>query len=151
MAGLMQDYKVGKEIRLFQTSDFMIEKYIHFSRKYKALIDRKEDYAVKTSLIQAVLYLGQLFAVYISAVKKYMEGSLLIGSFLLYISSINALTESIKNLLAALIELSKVSYYYKDYEKYMSIPENIYVSGKDSVEAEGDYVIELRDVAYYYI
>ena len=150
MAGLMQDYKVGKEIRLFQTSDFMIEKYIHFSRKYKALIDRKEDYAVKTSLIQAVLYLGQLFAVYISAVKKYMEGSLLIGSFLLYISSINALTESIKNLLAALIELSKVSYYYKDYEKYMSIPENIYASGKDSVEAEGDYVIELRDVAYYY-
>ena len=27
---------------------------------------------------------------------------------------------------------------------------NIYVSGKDRVEAEGDYVIELRDVAYYY-
>ena len=130
---LMQDYKAGKEIRIFNNSDFLIKKYNEFSNKYKELIKIKENYVVNSALIQAVLYFGQLLLVYFSAVKKYKLGYLHIGSFLLYISSINELTESIKNLLSAFIELSKVSYYYEDYVNYMNIPEKIRSTGSEKL------------------
>lgn len=150
MSGLMQNYKVGKEIRVFQLTDFMSQKYNSFSSQYKAQISNKERHLAKLSILQAFLSFGQLFVVYISAIRKYSLGKLQIGSFLLYISSITELTESIKNLLAALVELAKVSYYYKDNVRYMNIPEHLRVTGTEKIDIGREHVIEFVNVSYCY-
>lgn len=150
VSGLMQDYKVGKEIRVFQLRKFMDKKYVSFSNQYKEHIRIKEGYIVKISILQSIINFGQLFVVYISAIRKYVHGYLPIGYFLLYISSISELTESIKNLLAAFVELSKVSSYYKDYERFINIPENLRLSGKEDIVMCNENVIELVNVSYYY-
>lgn len=150
ISGLMQDYKVGKEVRVFDISNFITKKYNEFSTEYEKQIKIKERYVANASNIQAMLYFGQLVIVYLSAIKKYVNGKLHIGSFLLYISSINELTESIKNLLAAFVELSKVSFYYEDYIKYMNIPENLKKTGTEKVKLDKSNVIEFKNVSYCY-
>lgn len=150
VSGLMQDYKVGKEIRVFQLGKFMDKKYVMFSNQYRENIRIKERYIVKISILQSIINFGQLFVVYISAIRKYIHGYLPIGSFLLYISSISELTESIKNLLAAFVELSKVSSYYKDYERFINIPENLSAAGKEDIEISDENVIEFKNVSYHY-
>lgn len=149
MARLMQDFKVGKEIRLFNLKEFMLEKYDLHAMEYRSQIKRRENVSALLSVIQSFVYLMQLLIIYLVAVQRFILGKLQIGSFLLYISSINALAESIKNLLAAGIELSKVCFYYKDYENYMEIPEKMHLTGVHHIELK-DNIFEFRGVTYRY-
>ncbi len=150
VSGLMQDYKVGKEIRVFQLDKFMDKKYSSYSSQYRENIRIKEGYIVRISILQSIINFGQIFVVYISAMRKYIHGYLPIGSFLLYISSIRELTESIKNLLAAFVELFRVASYYKDYERFINIRENLKSTGKEHVEICNENVIEFKNVSYHY-
>lgn len=150
LASVMQDFKTGKEIRIFGAEEFWSAKYSSEAGKYKKQIEEKENNVVKLSVVQALLSFGEIVMVYMSAMKKYMAGSLQIGSFLIYISSIKRVAESINNLLLAFIELSRVSNYYQDFERFMSIPENMKNEGNEKIMEQKDNIIEFRNVSYCY-
>lgn len=147
---LMQNYQVGKEIRLFHTQEFMKQRYQKQAEKYTDLIERQERKVRRLNTVQALLYWMQLSIVYLFAIGKFYLGKLPIGSLLMYIASVNQLTESIKNLLNAGIELSQVMSYYKDYESYMDIEEKQENMGGEPVEESEEGVLEFRDVTFFY-
>lgn len=150
MTGLMQNYEVGKEIRIYNANRYMLQKYNFYADNYRNQIKEREKNIARFSVVQGILSFVQLLVVYLSAIRKYILGNLKIGSFLLYVSSINELTESVRNLLAACIELTKVSFYYKDYVEYMDIPEKMWNSGEEKPEKAGTGIIELKNVSFYY-
>lgn len=149
ISNLMQDYSVGKEIRLFNLKNYFLNKLLEVGQRYKNQIKFKEIKILKLSFFQNVIYLIELLSIYISALIQYKNGNLKIGSFLIYTAAIIELTSCVQNLLDAIIELSKVSFYYKDYQKYMEIPEKMRIKGNVKTE-DKTWKIEIENVSYTY-
>lgn len=150
LSGLMQNPQIGKEIRLFHSQKFMEQKYENYADQYKAQVRKRERTISRYSMAQSIIYFAQLIIVYFSAIQNFMKGIIPVGSFLMYISSINQLTESIRNILTAGIELFKVSYYYKDYTDFMGIEETMDRPGGFHISPEEVDILEFSDVTFYY-
>ena len=149
VSNLMQDYSAGKEIRLYNLKNFFLNKLLEVGKSYRNQIKYKEMKILKLSFFQNVIYLIELLIIYIVALVEYKNGNLKIGSFLMYTAAIIELTSCVQNLLDAIIELSKVSFYYKDYQKYMEIPEKMRMTGNIQSEEE-TWKIDIENVSYTY-
>lgn len=150
IAKIMQDYNIGKEVRLFEMDDFLLKKYDHYAALFKEQVKSKEKTCMQMSLAQNIIYTLQMVLVYFLAIYRCIAGTLQIGSFLLYISAIKQLAECIKNIFAAYVELSRVTFYYNDFVDFMKIPEVIAQCGKEHIILREDNEIEFKNVSYCY-
>lgn len=144
----MKDYSIGKEIRLYKLKKFFISKFCKEGNSYKQQVSAKETLLMRLTSYQNFIYLIELLIIYIVAFIQYKGGEVRIGSFLMYTAAIVELTSCVQKLLDAVIELSKVSFYFKDYQKYMDIPEKMRMTG--TMKSKNVVGINVQNLSYSY-
>lgn len=123
--GLLQNQKLGKEIRIFKGDNYICEKYRNEFTKNIEIIKSKKKNNITLTVVQKIIGLLQLLIIYIVAIFNYMSGSIPIGSFLLYVNASKELFNTISGIFDNIIELSSVAEYYKDYCDFMEIEESM--------------------------
>ncbi len=149
ISNLMQNIPEGKEIRLYHLKDYLSAKFQKQAEEVEEHMAKREKKVFRYQIGITCIRFGQLLGIYLAALQRYGTGLLPIGSFLMYIGAVEQLAESVKNLLDAGIELSRVSLYYQDYETYMNVPESLALSGKENLPSEVEG-FQFSHVSYAY-
>lgn len=148
-SNLMQNISIGKEIRMFGLEKYLGDKLKSQMDVLEEKVKEKEKQIWKANFKITVIRFFQLICIYLVALQRYIAGLLEIGSFILYISAVEQLAVSVKNLFDSGLELARVGMYYKDYERYMGVKETLHESGTCAVDRE-EIRIQLEKVCYQY-
>ncbi|MDD2261729.1 MAG: ABC transporter ATP-binding protein [Clostridia bacterium] len=148
---LLQNQKLGKEVRAYHADEFLIQKYRRVQSEYLCQIESREKKLWRWSFLQRSIYFFQLIITYIVAIAGYRSGNIAIGWFLMYVSASKEMFFVVQEIFDNLVELSDVADYYKDYSDYMDIEENmLHPDYQTSTPQAGQGVLEFRNVSFTY-
>ncbi len=146
---IISDIKYGKEIRLFNASEF-------FCKKYKEAIDQglelerqKQGVAVKYGIASQFLYLAESVVVYYFAILKFAKGLLSIGYFLTFFNAVREFTRSLGNLFQVWLDLAEIDDYYREYKAFMENDDSMH-KGTRHIEKNDSWELEFKNVYFRY-
>lgn len=146
---LMHDFQYGKEIRVYNLKDYLPNKYIKISKEYlRKLYDITIKF-LRYSLTTIIINVVQEGGLYIYLAYKVIFEKLTIGNFTMLLSSIQNLTNSLINLSAGVVSLSKSSNYIEDFCYVMNLESQNYEKGERICNLN-DFIIEFKDVSFKY-
>ena len=144
----LQDFRYGKDIRLYGAKDMMVEKWEQYNEEclktWKWQADKSLPYNIITTLtviardIASYLYLGILV----------ITGKITIGIFSQMLSAGATFHSSVQTLVFCIQEIIKRCNYAYEYVKFMDYPAAI-EKGSRLVKT-GAHTIEFRDVSFTY-
>ncbi len=149
-SSLLRNLRLGKEIRVFNSGNYLCGKYRSAYSKWIDVRQDQERYMTKWSVLQKILNFCQIMITYAAAIWKYSLGVIPIGSFLIYINAIRELSNTVTGFFNAFIELSQVSNYYEDYKAYMTRKETLRNTSTGKIAPRTIDYIEFRDVSFQY-
>ena len=144
----MFDYTFGKETRLFSLYDMFSRKYIEQRNKKKMLKTKTENKALLLSAADILMAFIREAAVYGLLIRVFMNGSVTIDNFVMYIglvASFSVITKGLTNDLSSLVEIDT---YLTDYREFIQ-GEEIETEGLPLGELK-NYTIEFRNVSFSY-
>lgn len=148
---LLQDQKLGKEVRAYHADKFLLEKYHDAQAQYLRQIESREKMLRKWSLLQRGVYFLQIVITYAVAIIGYQRGDIAIGWFLMYVSASQELFLVVQEMFDNFVELSLVAEYYKDYSDYMNIEESmLHAENQTHMPRHGQGAFEFRNVSFTY-
>lgn len=131
----MQDISFGKEIRIYNAKDYLLNKYNKVQNTLLKIYTEKENIITNSERIQSIITGVETFLIYAVAVYQFAKGEISIGSFLLYAGAIRELAISVTDIFDSLIKISKTAIYYEDYQKFIQRKETI------QVEKSGQFLL----------
>lgn len=146
---IMHGFQYGKEVRVYHMEQFIYSKFHTFSTKYlKALRSITRKY-LKLNIISTVVNLLQEAGLYLYLSYNVIINKLTIGSFTMLLTSIQSLTNSLINISANVVSLSKSSYYIDEFCYILNLESQNRDGGIQLVKCE-DFVIEFKHVSFRY-
>lgn len=144
---ISQNYKYGKEIRVYNLEKWILGKYsrqLDFMREfYKKISSNNFKYGNIVTLTTAF---QQMFSYIFVTYNAFME-KITIGQFSMYISSISTFASTLKNIADNIISLQQYSIYYEAYKEYIHNEED---NKKGSISIEEVKDIEFVNVSFKY-
>lgn len=156
IAGEMQSYNMGKDVRIYNLKDFyrrVDEKLLNdFHNIYKKITKMQ----FRMNLPDSAIGFFKDCALYLAAALSAAAGAFGAGDIVKYVSAVNRLTSSIGNLFYNINGIKANTPFVEDYLRYLDIPRKMY-QGTLPIEkrafCEGgdyNYKIEFRDVSFKY-
>lgn len=142
------DFRYGKDVRLYDARDMLVDKWVSYSEDNNATWKWQADsvyrYRVAGSIARAVTTIMTYLYLGILAVRKVFS----IGIFTQMIESANALDSTMNGLVWNVQDIIRRCNYAYEYVLFMEYPEAI-EKNTDKVQA-GLYMIEFRNVSFAY-
>jgi len=142
------DFRYGKDVRLYDARDMLVDKWVSYSEDNNATWKWQADsvyrYRVAGSIARAVTTIMTYLYLGILAVRKVFS----IGIFTQMIESANALDSTINGLVWNVQDIIRRCNYAYEYVLFMEYPEAI-EKNTDKVQA-GLHMIEFRNVSFAY-
>ncbi|NLY47488.1 MAG: ABC transporter ATP-binding protein [Clostridiales bacterium] len=142
------DFRYGKDVRLYDARDMLVDKWVSYSEDNNATWKWQADsvyrYRVAGSIARAVTTIMTYLYLGILAVRKVFS----IGIFTQMIESANALDSTMNGLVWNVQDIIRRCNYAYEYVLFMEYPEAI-EKNTDKVQA-GLHMIEFRNVSFAY-
>lgn len=146
-----ENYKMGKEIRVFNGKDLLINKYNDVSNKILDIEKKINKNDIIFSIISKLIATIRLFVIYILAINKYLNGSLFLSEFLIYISAIIQMADSFDDIVDCILMINNALYYFSDFTKYLNIEETFHKKLSLENKSENNVpIIEFENVSFKY-
>lgn len=146
-----ENYKIGKEIRVFNGKDLLINKYNDVSNKILDIEKKINKNDIIFSIISKLIATIRLFVIYILAINKYLNDSLFLSEFLIYISAINQMADSFDDIVDCILMINNALYYFSDFTKYLNIEETFHKKLSLENKSENNVpIIEFENVSFKY-
>ena len=117
----MPDMKFGKDMRIFNLSDWFYNKYdeqLSVSIKaYKRVFSK----TIKNGLLSTIVNTVQTISIYAWLIYKTFAGGLSIGEFTMYFSAISNFSGNIMNLFSSFIKMSSIQKRMDDFFSFSNI------------------------------
>lgn len=150
MSRVTQDFDFAKDIRLFDMSDFLLNKQRQVFTRREERIDHHVELWFRHSLVMRIFYLigkGLIYAVlFLAVLKKGMS----IGNFTMYLALAVAFSESLLEFLHRFGDYRKASLEVDDFRSFMELDLEEKTETIPIPKAE-EYTIEFHDVSYRYL
>lgn len=147
--GILRRFEYGKEFRIFDMSDFVIDKFDKCTEDYLQVRDKYKNRNC-FSIVIASLSNGIMRAVVlIYLVISLKDGIITVGDFSMIFAAVLSFSENMSDLLKAIISLNVFSEFMMDYQKCMNMEEAEGI-GDRVLETKGNHVIEFKDVWFKY-
>lgn len=150
MSRVTQDFDFAKDIRLFDMSDFLLNKQRQVFARREERIDHHVELWFRHSLVMRIFYLigkGLIYAVlFLAVLKKGMS----IGNFTMYLALAVAFSESLLEFLQRFGDYRKASLEVDDFRSFMELDLEEKTEMIPIPKAE-EYTIEFHDVSYRYL
>jgi len=141
----------GKDIRLNVMQPYLLEKSAGLRNRFIDARFKKISTNIAADSVRVVLNVLQEFVVYVYLILQVIRRGMTIGSFTLYASTIQSLSQFIMQLIDSVLNLSLFADYLSDYFAIMETPEAQPEQSAALLEArEGPHEIEFRDVWFRY-
>lgn len=119
----MLDYVAGKDIRVYNASDIISEKYSDAEGAVYSLQKKTKSYQLLEKLIGLIIVVIQLTVIYFVTGKKYFEGGALIGDVILYVNLILVFSGSFQGIFYRLLDINYRGRRLQDFRDYMALDE----------------------------
>ena len=144
----MEDFRTGKEIRLYNLADYLIEKiHGHFqsAQRIKAKQVTKKNLAldfgaVTTSIRDLIAYLYVVYEV--------IRGGISIGDFSMYTSAVYQFSSAMTTVMQSFFDIQQYKVYFDAFQQYIHTPKHLRESSGPLPSAP--YVLEFDHVSFRY-
>lgn len=151
LAGEMLNEKNAADIRLYQLSEYLMNKVRKNSGSFNEAYGSYCDAAGKLNGVMSFLF--QLLAglIYAYIALRYSYGSITAGEVLMYAGAIITMMDGIRDMTAKKTQIEYGNEYLKLYEEFISRP-NMHYDGTLPIEKRDDnrYELEFADVSFSY-
>ena len=143
-----QDFRFGKEIRSFDLSGWLHEKFEAQLTKMEQFYKRLANNGFCYETIVAITAAAQQLAAYTYVVVNGIKGAISVGQFSMYLTSISTFSSTLKSIAQSIIQMQQYTQYYEDYKQYMGIK----AISEEAVQQvpERFHTIEFRNVSFQY-
>ncbi len=143
------DFKYGKDIRLYNASDMLINNCNEVADEFIDVIRVGNNKIAGLSGISSIINTANSVGMYgilgLMAIKKLIT----IGNFTMYASAASQFTNGMMSTIGSLQNLFMVSTYLYNYVDFMGIKTDS-AFGNDPIDKDGKHTIEFRDVWFKY-
>lgn len=143
------DFKYGKDIRLYDASDMLINNCNEVADEYVNVIrvgnNKIAGLSGISSIINTVNSVGMYGILGLMAIKKLIT----IGNFTMYASAASQFTNGMMSTISSLQNLFMVSTYLYNYVDFMGIKTDS-AFGNEPIDKNGKHTIEFKDVWFKY-
>lgn len=145
------DYKMGKDIRLYNQKEIIGKEIESFNKSSKKIFNTMGNMNGKYAGIEAFISSFLSGAIYIFVGLKAITGAITIGSIVQYTGSISQFMSGSKDLLGSINSIKNNNQYLQLYMDFLNIKGEKH-SGTIPVEKRDDdqYEIEFRNVSFKY-
>lgn len=144
----LSDFRYGKDIRLYDSSDMMNDRASGFSDKFTNLFGEQSHQCVKND------YKGNIANAIRDGISYFYMGYLTLkkvltlGDFTMCVSAASRLYQSMMGAVSCVQGITKACNYASKFVKFMDYPDTLQ-KGSEKV-SEGEHTIEFRDVSFKY-
>lgn len=114
-------FDFGKEVRINKASTWLEKKFASEIDEYMDSFNKSQKGYLRLSIFDSVLALIQTVVMYGYAVYKTVIGSITVGSFSVYLSTVTLFTGGFRDLINRFISLGYLSKYVDDYKECLDI------------------------------
>lgn len=148
LLNLVEDFSFGKEIRIFGIRDWITEKVCHYLSESDCFYKKQVGEEMKAQYFAAAVNMILEVVSYITIGWKVIAGTIGIGDFSMYISTMASFTSAMTDVMQSILDMKQFSGYYDALEQYMNIPSTMY-GGK--LEApESFHTLTFENVSFKY-
>ena len=147
----MSDYSSGKDIRIYDMADGLLEFHKHYDEECADRVSKMRIQKFWLEFGENTLNYVLKFGTYLILIYGALLGSVSVGTIAQYVSSIMLMLGSVSGLVLAVQVLMENNHYLKRYFTYFDIENKMY-QGTLTVEKRDDneYYVEFRDVSFRY-
>ena len=142
------DFRYGKDIRLYESKDMMVEKWQHFTDQWNRENVQIANKQLPYQLLREGSQIVHDVAIYFYLGALAILGEITIAICIRMINAASTFTGSLKNMVICYQEMVKKSNYANEYVKFMDYPPAM-PKGKLPVK-EGKHVFEFKDLSFSY-
>jgi len=147
---VMYNFKYGKEIRLYNTSAWLSEKFAFFRSKKRAIKQSIQCFCMKTNLINIALTFIREGIVYIYLVYMVVFNDMSIANFVMYVSAVAGFAGAFNAVATNLADIKGFSFQITDYRNFMA-RENLHDQAEIQIPIPpAPYDFEFRNVFFKY-
>ena len=147
---LLSTVPAAKEIRLFDNSNYLLQKFHTTLQKFNSKEKRQAKSEMiresGSNLISGIVTGGAFFAVIAQAILN----RLTIGDVSLYLSTIQSLSASLSNLAFTFSSINEGVLFFSGYKDLMETPQSIYISPKPKSLGQLKNGIEIKNLSFRY-
>lgn len=144
----MEDFRTGKEIRLYHLADYLIEKirgHFHSAQRIKAKQVTKKNLALDFGAVTTGI--RDLIA-YLYVVYEVIRGGISIGDFSMYTSAVYQFSSAMTTVMQSFFDIQQYKVYFDAFQQYIHTPKHLRESSGPLPKAP--YVLEFDHVSFRY-
>lgn len=146
---LINDFSIGKEVRLYGLKDYLITKYRRTTIKSDSFYNKAFLNNTFNRLFSTATSSVQLFWVYFVLAYQTIKRNLFsYGEFIVQFNAINTLSTATVNIVTSVIDINQKGYYISDLENFVNIPKAIEKEGRKI--SSSSYRIKFDNVSFKY-
>ena len=149
LSNIVDDYSLGKLIRVYDLKDLIINKCKTNREQYKEKQIKTHKFNSVIFMVLSALSLLQEGVIYIFLAVSATSGKISIGEFSMYFAATIGLTSAINNLVGFSIGLNYTSEYIKDFIDFVTLPDSMTKEGKNTI-GNNELIFEFRNVSFKY-
>ncbi len=150
LARIMTDFEFGKDIRIYQLKEMLLEKMLYFNRKTEAIQKTIYKEFLKVELLDTVLVLLRDGIVYGYITYLTLNGRLTFGDFILYTGTISGFAVWMQELMRQVTLLRLAARYVDDYRDYLEIDGNVVLNEPLEAPKGERHDICFKDICFKY-
>ena len=145
------DYPVGKDLRTYDMSGMVMDKFTRNQRNHDARFKRNYMRAMNIRSLVSVVNLVTVLLAYAFVGPKAMAGLITVGAVSMQVGAVTAFAGAVSQGIEMLGHLDLHRKYMKEFADFLDTPSEKY-NGTLPVEKrdDGDYDLEFRDVSFRY-
>lgn len=149
-SNLLSDYSYGKEIRLWNIKDWLINKYEAQLEENQMFYRKSVKNNCRSFNYNALISFVQQAIVYVFLCYQVISDNIGIGSFTMYLNAANTFSNAMKDVLGSIVNIRQYSIYYEALVEYMNVKQEIRTGNKDIIDPTDNYKIEFCNVSFKY-
>jgi ATP-binding cassette subfamily B protein/ATP-binding cassette subfamily C protein len=150
--GLLLDFSIGKEIRLYNAFHFILTKFSNYQNKLLEIIKKQLTSNFNYSLLVTIIGVTQSIVLYAFTMIHFFDGKITAGDCLLFVAATEMLKDTVRDVFGVFQNFNKTALYYDTYKEYLNMQDTLRSTENTdaAINTQQAPVIEFKNVSFQY-
>lgn len=128
--GLISDFTIGKEVRIYSLKNYIVKKYKETSEESNRFYNKVFFNNAKNALFSSTTANLQLIFVYFVLLMQVLNNTnFTYGDFTAQFNAVNTLSQSLMAIVTSVLAINQMGFYIDDLQKFVKLPRIAYNKG----------------------
>ena len=148
--GLISDFTIGKEVRIYNLKNYIIKKYKETSEESNRFYNKVFFNNAKNALFSSATANLQLIFVYFVLLMQVLKNSnFTYGDFTAQFNAVNTLSQSLMAIVTSVLAINQMGFYIDDLKNFVKLPRIAYNKGMSPDNCQ-TYDFDFVNVSFKY-